>query len=141
MPPLANNYDTFVHINIVMTTFIGFNTQQQYKKFTLTDFELIKRDLLNAFNIRQGQLPGRPGYGTVLWEYLFENQVEAVQQGIQNEVQRVAGGDPRIYIASVNVYPQENGMLLEVQIQVVGQDNAELLSIFFDQQSRNASYV
>jgi phage baseplate assembly protein W len=124
-----------------MTTFIGFNTQQQYKKFTLTDFELIKRDLLNAFNIRQGQLPGRPGYGTVLWEYLFENQVEAVQQGIQNEVQRVAGGDPRIYIASVNVYPQENGMLLEVQIQVVGQDNAELLSIFFDQQSRNASYV
>jgi phage baseplate assembly protein W len=124
-----------------MTTFIGFNTQQQYKKFTLTDFELIKRDLLNAFNIRQGQLPGRPGYGTVLWEYLFENQVEAVQQGIQNEVQRVAGGDPRIYIASVNVFPQENGMLLEVQIQVVGQDNAELLSIFFDQQSRNASYV
>ena len=124
-----------------MTTFIGFNTQQQYKKFTLTDFELIKRDLLNAFNIRQGQLPGRPGYGTVLWEYLFENQVEAVQQGIQNEVQRVAGGDPRIYISSVNVYPQENGMLLEVQIQVVGQDNAELLSIFFDQQSRNASYV
>jgi phage baseplate assembly protein W len=124
-----------------MTTFIGFNTQQQYKKFTLTDFELIKRDLLNAFNIRQGQLPGRPGYGTVLWEYLFENQVEAVQQGIQNEVQRVAGGDPRIYISSVNVFPQENGMLLEVQIQVVGQDNAELLSIFFDQQSRNASYV
>jgi phage baseplate assembly protein W len=124
-----------------MTTFIGFNTQQQYKKFTLTDFELIKRDLLNAFNIRQGQLPGRPGYGTVLWEYLFENQVESVQQGIQNEVQRVAGGDPRIYIASVNVFPQENGMLLEVQIQVVGQDNAELLSIFFDQQSRNASYV
>jgi phage baseplate assembly protein W len=124
-----------------MTTFIGFNTQQQYKKFTLTDFELIKRDLLNAFNIRQGQLPGRPGYGTVLWEYLFENQVEAVQQGIQNEVQRVAGGDPRIYISSVNVFPQENGMLLEVQIQVVGQDNAELLSIFFDHQSRNASYV
>ena len=55
-----------------MTTFVGFNTQGQYKKFTLTDFELIKRDLLNAFNIRQGQLPGRPGYGTVLWDYLFE---------------------------------------------------------------------
>ena len=124
-----------------MTTFIGFNTQQQYKKFTLTDFELIKRDLLNAFNIRQGQLPGRPGYGTVLWDYLFENQIEAVQQGIINEVQRVAGGDPRVYISNVNVYPQQNGMLIELQIQVVGQDNAELLSIFFDQQTRNASYV
>jgi len=37
-----------------MSTFIGFNTQNQYKKFTLVDTELIKRDLLNAFNITQG---------------------------------------------------------------------------------------
>ena len=63
-----------------MTTFVGFNTQNQYKKFTLLDFELIKRDLLNAFNIRKGQLPGRPDYGTILWDYLFENQVEAVTE-------------------------------------------------------------
>ena len=84
-----------------MTTFVGFNTQNQYKKFTLTDFALIKRDLLNAFNIRQGSLPGRPGYGTVLWDYLFENQVDAVQEGIINEVQRVAGGDPRIFISKI----------------------------------------
>ena len=124
-----------------MTTFIGFNTQQQYKKFTLLDFPLIKRDLLNAFNIRQGQLPGRPGYGTILWDYLFENQIEAVQEGIVNEVQRVAGGDPRIYISQVNVYPQLNGMLIELQLQVVGTSNAEILSIFFDQEQRRASYV
>ena len=124
-----------------MPTYIGFNTQQQYKKFTLLDFELIKRDLLNAFNIRQGQLPGRPGYGTVLWDYLFENQVEAVQQGIINEVQRVAGGDPRIYISQVNVFPQLNGMLIELQLQVVNTGATELLNIFFNQEQRNASYV
>jgi hypothetical protein len=29
-----------------MATFIGFNTIDQFKKFTLVDFELIKRDLL-----------------------------------------------------------------------------------------------
>ena len=124
-----------------MTTFVGFNTQNQYKKFTLVDFELIKRDLLNAFNIRQGQLPGRPGYGTILWNYLFENQVDAVQQGIINEVQRVAGGDPRIFISNINVYPQENGMLIELEIQTVGGVNAEILNVFFNQVSRAASYV
>ena len=124
-----------------MTTFVGFNTQNQYKKFTLVDFELIKRDLLNAFNIRQGQLPGRPGYGTVLWNYLFENQVDAVQQGIINEVQRVAGGDPRIFISNTNVYPQENGMLIELEIQTVGGVDAEILSVFFNQTTRSASYV
>lgn len=122
-------------------TFIGFNTQQQYKKFTLTGFELIKRDLLNAFNIRQGQLPGRPAYGTILWEYLFEPQLEQLQTQIVNEVQRVAGGDPRIYISDVQMYPQENGILIELQLQVVSTTNTERLSLFFDQQQRNATYV
>lgn len=124
-----------------MTTFVGFNTINQYKKFTLTDFELIKRDLLNAFNIRQGQLPGRPAYGTVLWDYVFEPQTVQTQNSINAEVQRVAGGDPRIFISDVQSYPQENGILIEVQLTVVPTQNAEILSIFFDQQQRKATYV
>jgi phage baseplate assembly protein W len=122
-------------------TFIGFNTQGQYKKFTLTDFELIKRDLLNAFNIRQGQLPGRPAYGTSLWDFLFENQLEDLQTNIVTEVQRVAGGDPRIYISDTQVYPQENGILLEIELAVVPSTDAERLSIFFNLEQRSASYV
>ena len=122
-------------------TFIGFNTQNQYKKFTLTDFELIKRDLLNAFNIRQGQLPGRPAYGTVLWDFLFENQLEDLQNAIVAEVQRVAGGDPRIYISDTQVFPQENGILLEIELAVVPSTDAERLSIFFNLEQRSASYV
>jgi phage baseplate assembly protein W len=124
-----------------MTTFIGFNTINQYKKFTLTDFALIKRDLLNAFNIRQGQLPGRPEYGTVIWDFLFEPQTAQTQNGIQAEVQRVAGGDPRIFISDIQAYPQANGILIEIQLTVIPSQNAEIMSIFFDQQQRKASYV
>ena len=124
-----------------MTTFIGFNTINQYKKFTLTDFDLIKRDLLNAFNIRQGQLPGRPAYGTVIWDFLFEPQTTQTQNGIEAEIQRVAGGDPRIYISDIQTYPQENGILIEIHLPVVPTQNAKILSIFFDQQQRVASYV
>ena len=124
-----------------MTTFIGFNTINQNKKFTLTDFALIQRDLLNAFNIRQGELPGRPGYGTVLYEYVFENQVEQLQQQIRDEVQRVAGGDPRLIINDIQVFPQENGILIQLEITIVNTTDAEILSIFFDEQTRNASYV
>lgn len=122
-------------------TFIGFNTQQQYKKFTLTGYELIKRDLLNAFNIRQGQLPGRPGYGTIVWDYLFENQVAETTSSIQREIQRVAGGDPRIFISDIQMYPQENGILVELQLTVTPSTNVERLGIFFDLQQRNASFV
>lgn len=122
-------------------TFIGFNTQGQFKKFTLTGFELIKRDLLNAFNIRQGQLPGRPGYGTVLWDFLFEPQLESVQREIEREIQRVAGGDPRIFINSVQSFPQDNGILIQIELQIVPSTDAERLSIFFDLEQRNATYV
>jgi phage baseplate assembly protein W len=124
-----------------MPTFIGFNTQNQFKKFTLVDNELIKRDLLNAFNIIQGQLPGRPGYGTILWDLLFESQDQTTMAAILREVQRVAGGDPRVYITNVNVYPQENGVLLEVEIQFVPNTDAQLLSVFFNQQQRRATFV
>lgn len=122
-------------------TFIGFNTQGQVKKFTLTDFALIKRDLLNAFNIRQGELPGRPEYGTLIWNFLFENQVEELQNSLVNEVQRVAGGDPRLIITDIQVFPQDNGILLQIEIEVVPSTDAERLSIFFDITSRRASYI
>jgi len=124
-----------------MPTFIGFNTQNQYKKFTLLDTELIKRDLLNAFNIRQGQLPGLPQYGTALWGFLFENLTDDLLVAINREVQRVAGGDPRLQIIDSNIYAQDNGLLIELEITYVPSTTAQRLSIFFDQQTRLASYV
>ena len=124
-----------------MPTFIGFNTIDQNKKFTLVDFELIKRDLLNAFNIRQGQLVGRPSYGTTIWDMTFENQTQETERIILNEIQRVAGGDPRIYVNSVDLFPQQNGILIQLEVTVVPSENAERLAIFFDQEQRRASYV
>jgi phage baseplate assembly protein W len=124
-----------------MPTFIGFNTQDQYKKFTLLDADLVKRDLLNGLNIRQGQLPGRPQFGTTLWENLFENQSPALVAAIEKEIQRVAGYDPRIQISDTQVFPQENGILIQVQLAIVPSTTAQQLSIFFNQQQRRASYV
>ena len=102
---------------------------------------MIKRDLANALNIQQGALVGRPGYGTIIWNYLFENQTPVVVSAIRAELQRVVGGDPRLFISNITVYPQENGMLIELQVQVVSSSTAERLSIFFDQLSRRASFI
>jgi phage baseplate assembly protein W len=124
-----------------MATFIGFNTINQNKYFTLTDFELIKRDLLNAFNIRQGELVGLPWYGTTLWDNLFENQTQDTIGAIYDELQRVAAGDPRIYISSLEVFPQENGLLLQLELTVVPSTDAQRLNIFFNQVQNVATYV
>ena len=122
-------------------TFIGFNTINQVKKFTLTDFPLIKQDLLNAFNIRQGELPGRPEYGTLLWNFLFENQVEELQNNIVAEIQRVAGGDPRVFISDIQVFPQDNGILIQLELTITPSTDASRLAIFFDIVTRRASFI
>ena len=122
-----------------MPTFIGFNTINQNKKFTSVDFDLIKIDLLNAFNIRQGELVGRPGYGTLIWNYLFENQITETQTAIYAEIQRVCAQDPRIFISGIQVFPQQNGMLIQLSVQIVNSSTAEQLSIFFDEETRRAS--
>lgn len=124
-----------------MPAFIGFNTQGQYKKFTLTDSALVKRDLLNALNIRQGQIPGRPQVGTILWDSVFDNQTNETEQTLINEIQRVAGGDPRLQISNVEVFPQENGLLMQIELIIVPSTESQRLAIFFDQNTRNASYV
>jgi phage baseplate assembly protein W len=124
-----------------MTTFIGFNTIGQTKKFTLVDFELVKRDLLNAFNIQQGQLVGRPGYGTIIWSYLFENQTQDTERAILAEINRVASLDPRIYIESAELFPQDNGILVQIALTMVPGQTTQFLTLYFDQQTRTAGYA
>lgn len=124
-----------------MATFIGFSTVDRNKKFTLTDFALIRRDLINAFNIRQGSLPGRPGVGTTLWDMLFENQIEQLQDQIEAEIKRVVSGDPRLALKSLQVYPQENGILIELDVETVPSTDAQRLALFFDITTNVASYL
>lgn len=124
-----------------MTTFIGFNTINQYKKFTLVDFELIKRDLSNAFNIQKGEVPGRPDYGTTIWSFVFENQGTDTTQAMLAEIQRVAGGDPRVSLQDAQIYPQQNGIRIELFVQAVNSSEAQLLSLFLDQETRRATYI
>lgn len=124
-----------------MAVYVGYNTIGQFKNTTLTDFDLIKRDILNAFNIRQGEVPGRPTVGTGLWNLIFENQSPEITEEIYSEIQKTVAQDPRIYVSDVQVYIQDNGILVELQIDTVGGVEAEQLAILFDEQSQRASYV
>ena len=79
-----------------MPTFIGYSTINKYKDYTVTDFELVKRDLLNVLNIRQGEMPGRPEVGTSMWSLIYEPQSPSTTKAINSEIQRVVAQDPRI---------------------------------------------
>lgn len=86
------------------------------KKFTLTDENLVMRDLINALSIQQGSKVGQPEYGTSLWTYLFEPNDDNTLQAIEDEIRRVIAQDSRIYLNSIGVYDQDNGVLIQVEM-------------------------
>ena len=123
-----------------MATFTGYSTIDKYKNYTVTDFNLIKRDLLNALTIRQGEMPGRPNVGTTMFTLMFEPQGEPTNKAIIKEIQRVVAQDPRIQVNDINVYPQENGILIELEVDTVSGQQGELLNIFFNNQTMRAAF-
>jgi phage baseplate assembly protein W len=146
-----------------MATFIGFSTQHvnntrpvnanqgveggagtatlpaRYgRKFRTLDEQLVIQDFINALNIPQGQKVGNPGYGTVLWDFIFEPNTLETRTRVEDELRRVASLDPRLNLNSVITYDHDNGILLEVELAVTPFNNAQTLEILFDQQAGSA---
>lgn len=109
------------------------------KRFRVIDTPLVIRNFINALNIKQGEKVGQPEYGTTLWSFVFEPNTPNVQFQLENEIRRVAALDPRIILDYVKAYPQENGILLEVQMAVAPFNQAMVLSVFFDSGTNTAS--
>lgn len=109
------------------------------KKFRIVDEQLIIQDLVNAFNIPQGQKPGQPEYGTTIWSFLFEPNTEDTRENLEAEVRRVANLDPRLQLNYVGVFTQDNGILIELELAVVPFNNPATVGIFFNEQTRLAN--
>jgi len=109
------------------------------KKFRLVDAPLVVQDLVNAFNIRQGQKVGNPAYGTTLWSFIFEPNDAQTQFKIEDEIKRIANGDPRLILNSVKSYPQDNGILIEVELAIAPFNEATTVNVFFDNLTNQAT--
>jgi len=108
------------------------------KKYRLVDQPLVIQDFVNALNIQQGQKVGKPEYGTTLWSFVFEPNTADVQFQLENEIRRVASLDPRLIVNYVKAFPQENGILIEVELAIAPFNDAQILSVFFDRDLNQA---
>ena len=124
-----------------MARFKGFSTVGKYKKFTLTDHELVKRDLLNALNIREGELPGRPEVGTRIWNFIFDTNNRDTVRNITKEIERIAQQDPRIVVNDVVVTQDTHGIVLELVITIEPNRNPTVLAVQFDENASQARYL
>lgn len=109
------------------------------KKFRLLDEQLVVRDFINALNIPQGQKVGQPEYGTTLWSFVFEPNTPDVQFKLENELRRIASSDPRLILDYVKAFPQENGILIEMQVAIAPFNNPGVLNVFFNSATNRAT--
>lgn len=124
-----------------MSKYYGYNTIGANKKFTLTDFDLIKRDLLNALLIKQGELPGRPEIGTEIWNYVFDGITDVNVKRIESSMRETIQRDPRVSVQDMKFYNRDNGLLMEIEVQTEVTDENQLLRLFLDTEDFTATYL
>jgi phage baseplate assembly protein W len=120
-----------------MATFYkGFSTHNRYKKFRVTNLELVKQNIFNHFNIRKGEKLMQPNFGSLIWNMLFEPLTEETRQMIVSDVQTVVSYDPRVRVQNVAVTQFEYGIQLVVELSYLTDNQVDRLVLDFENKSR-----
>lgn len=114
------------------TTYKGFSTQAGSTNFRLTDFNLIKQDILNHFNIRKGEKLMRPNFGTIIWNVLHEPFTEDLKSVITQDVQAIAAYDPRVSFDNIIITEYDQGIQIELQLRYVTTNQTDLMLLNFN---------
>ena len=122
-----------------MPNFIGFSTIDKDKKFTLIDRELIKRDLLNAFLIRAGTLPGRPEVGTKVWDYIFDPNDTITTGNIEREVRRILALDARLEVHEIVMSSSVNTITAYISVSLLPDYSTEEFYLNFAKDEQTAT--
>ena len=114
-------------------SFIGFSTLNKKKPpYTLTDFELVNRDLLYHFSTRVGDIVMLPGFGTIIYDLLMDPLDDTTRELIIEDATRVIEEEPRVKIDSIKLTEQDSTILLETQLIYLPSGITESLAIQFD---------
>jgi phage baseplate assembly protein W len=102
------------------------NSYQQY------DLTCIKQNLMNHFNIRQGEKVSDPTFGCIIWDALYEPFTQELKDAIVENVTNIVNYDPRTSASSVQVSEYEQGLQIECTLQFLDYNISEKLRLQFD---------
>jgi phage baseplate assembly protein W len=118
------------------TMYKGFSTIGQNTKFRLTDFDLVKRDILNHFYIRKGEKLMNPSFGTIIWNVLYEPFTEDLKSVIQADIKAIANYDPRVSFDNIVVTEYDQGLQILLELRYLQTNQTNLMNLQFDSNSR-----
>lgn len=80
------------------------------------DISLVKQDLLNHFNIRYREIPGRPGFGSKIYNMMAEPFDTITETMVRREVERVIRYDPRVSVMGLSVDIDRDNHSMQVSV-------------------------
>ena len=133
--PAVNTFE-----NNMTKMYKGFSTvSNNTENYNLYDFDLIKRDLLNHFYIRQGERLMNPGFGCIIWDRLFDPLTHALKQEIKANIDSIISYDPRFSVVqgtTVQESPDGRGLVLNFQLTFSPDNKQAALNVLFDNKTK-----
>jgi phage baseplate assembly protein W len=113
-------------------------TDPDTKEYKLFDIGLIKQDIVNHFHIRLGEKLENPGFGTIIWDVLYEPFTESLKEVIVKNVTEIINYDPRVTVDKIVVDSFESGIQIQCELTYLDYSISEYLQFRFD---RNNSII
>ena len=122
--------------NVSSGTYRGISTvNPASKEFKLYDLALIKQDLVNHFHIRLGEKLENPGFGTIIWDVLYEPLTDSLKDAIVQNVTDIINYDKRVKADRVTVDSYESGIQIECDLTYLEYSISEQLKFSFDERN------
>jgi phage baseplate assembly protein W len=138
---MALNQLGFVQKNIITKKpyFVGFNTVGQSRPpYSLTNIELVKRDINNQFATPMGSRVMLPTYGTKIYSYLFDPFDEYTKNSIIQDATRVVQSDPRVSLVSIDVFQEDQALTVAMILKFQPESVTDSLFVTFSQQNQES---
>lgn len=114
------------------TIFKGFTTVGKIKApFTISDMDLVKRDLLNEFYTRKGERLMRPNFGCVVWDLLMNPEDTFTNDEIKDDIARIVAKDQRVELINISIYTSDHSVRAEVELKYNILNSSDTLYVEF----------
>jgi phage baseplate assembly protein W len=97
--------------------FVGFNTvNQPNPPYSLTNIELVKRDINNQFATPMGSRVMLPDFGTRIFELLFDPFDEQTKNAIIEDAVNVVQSEPRVQLVNIDVFQEDQTLTVALTL-------------------------
>jgi len=128
-----------IMINTCMATvFKGFSTVDRVRApYTLTDEDLVKRDLLNEFMTRKGERAMRPNYGCIIHDLLMNPEDSYTVEEIKDDITRIVGNESRVSLLDINLYSSDYSIRAEILLKYELLESEDVLYVEFKRENQD----